>query len=322
MYLDIAIEKGKKDKPAVIFIHGLGMDKNIWVDPLNTKIFARNIPLRVFTATKPKPCASLEGKKITLGKFPEDIKNLWASLKYEGFNLICWSQKRAAGPISIAVKELAEIMKKTKRLFPKTPIALVGHSRGGLIARKFMERKRPEVKALITISTPHAGSSLARLGKYLKPFPRVLKGILPRNAHNTISEIIKNVTNLLEGNALKELLPGSRFLKNLRDSPQKGVKYMSLGGIEPRLFTVYIWRRMDKKMYPRPLLSVPDSLLRVFPPFLGVDEITPGKGDGLVSAKSSLLPWASRHYNLRVNHLSILWNRKSINNIIKIIGTI
>lgn len=322
MGLDITLHKGKKDKPAVILIHGMGIDKNIWIDPLNTKIFAKSVPVRVFTATEPKPCVSLREKKITIGEFPENIKNLWTALKEEGFNLICWSQRRPVDPINIAVEELTEIMRKTKRSFPKTPIALVGHSRGGLIARKFMGKKRPGVKALITISTPHTGSSIARLGKYLNPFSRVLKGILPKDTRGTISRVIKDITDLLEGNALKELLPESEFFKNLRDLPQKGVNYVSFGGIEPRLFTIYIWKRKNKKMCPKPLLTIPDSLLKIFPSFMIIDEITPGKGDGLVTAKSSLLPWASRHYNLHANHVSIIWDKKTINNTIDVLKAI
>lgn len=322
MNLDISIHKGEKDKPVVIFIHGLGMDKNFWIDPLHTKIFAKNIPLKVFTAVKPRVCTSLRAKKISVGEFPEKIENLWTALKKERFNMICWSQKDPVGPISSAVEELTWIMKKTKKLFPEIPVALIGHSRGGLIARKFMEKKNTEVKALITISSPHAGSSIAKLSKYLKPFSALLKGILPKDTHSIISETIKNIVYFLEGSALKELHPGSGFLKNLRDSPQKGVNYISFGGIEPRLFTVYVLKKAGKKMYPKPLLTIPDSISKIFPSFIVADEIAPGKGDGLVTTKSSLLPWASRHYNLRANHISITWNRKTISNTINVLKTI
>lgn len=315
MSLEITIHKGRKDKPAVIFIHGLGVDKNIWLDLLNTKIFARNVPVRVFAATKPEPSTSVKRGKITLGNQPEKVETLWTALKDNGFNLICWSQERPAGPIDVAVEELVEIMKKTKRLFPETPIVLIGHSRGGLIARKFMEKNRTDVKTLVTISTPHAGSSIARIGRYLKPFSVMLKGILPKATHGIISEIIKNTANLLKGEALKELLPGSDFLRNLQDFPVKGIKYMSFGGTEPRLFTIYRWEKRNKKNYPEQLLSIPDSLIKVFPSPLIPDEIIPGKGDMLVTAESSLLPWASSHYNLPANHISIIWHRKTISKI-------
>jgi pimeloyl-ACP methyl ester carboxylesterase len=328
MHLDISIHKGKKDKPAVIFIHGLGMDKNFWIDPLNTKIFAKNIPLKVFAASKPKPCTLLSAKKITVGEFQRKIETLWIALKKEGFNLICWSQRKTYGPIKSAVEELAWIMEKTKRLFPKAPIALIGHSRGGLIARKFLENKNCEVKALITISTPHSGSSIARLVKYVKPFSVLLMSTLPKNTHGKISKIVKNIKELLEDDAVRDLLPGSSFFENLRDSPQKSVKYISFGGKEPGLLTVYVRKKIGGlvrhggKMYPKPLLTIPDSLLKIFPSFMVADEITPGNGDGLVTAKSSFLPWASRHYNVQANHISIIWNRKTIKKTIEALKTI
>ena len=322
MELDIAVEKGSRDKPVVILIHGLGMDKNIWIDPLSTKIFARNIPLKIFAATAPKISSSRGSKKISIGTVPKRINTLWSALKCEGFNIICWSQRNPVGPIGMAVEELSEVVGRAKRIFSKIPLVLIGHSRGGLVARKFMEKKSPEIKALITISAPHAGSSIAQIGKYLKPFSFVLKSILPKDTHGKISKVIKNITDLLEGNALKELFPGSEFFENLRDLPQKGVTYVSFGGTDPRLFTIYAWKKMGKKVFPRALLSIPDSLIKIFPSFLVVDEITPGKGDGLVSVKSSLLPWASKHYNFRVNHVSVMWSREAINKTMEILKAI
>lgn len=312
MKLDISVHKGSGNRPVVVLVHGLGMDKNIWIDPLNTKVFARNIPLKVFAARRPRAGTSVGLKKVSFGKIPGKIDNLWSTLKSEGFNIVCWSQRRPAGPVHFAVEELNEIIKRTKGIFPNRPIALVGHSRGGLIARKFMERTRPEIKALITISTPHAGSAIAKLGTYLKPFSAVLKGFLPKDTYGTISSITKNIADLLDGNAVKELLPDSDFFRHLEDFPQKDVRYISFGGTEPGLLTVYVRKRRGKKTYPEAMLSIPDSLLKMVPSSLIMDEITPGRGDGLVTAGSSLLPWSSKHYNLAVNHVSIIWDRKTI----------
>jgi pimeloyl-ACP methyl ester carboxylesterase len=284
MNLDITIHKGKKNTPVVILIHGLGMDKNFWLDPLNTKIFAKNIPFRVFAAVKPHPCKSVRGMKVTLGTFPDNIKGIWNVLEKEEFNLICWSQRRPVGPIHGAVEECAMVMRMVQGLFPVNPKVLIGHSRGGLIARKFMEEERGMVRGLITISTPHKGSSLAKIGKYLEPFSAVLKKAVPGDARTTVTRAVKHVSNLLEGNAWKELHPDSLFLRNLSDSRQKDVTYVSLGGSRPRLMTLYHWKKDGEKMCARPLFSVPDSLVKVLPPRLAIDEIMPGKGDGLVTA--------------------------------------
>ncbi len=322
MELDVFTQKGTDGRPVVVFIHGLGMDKNIWLDPLNTRIFARNIPLRVFAATKPCLYSPDSSKKVSLGDIPKKVNSLWDVLGDAGFNLVCWSQKRPVGPMSSAVEELSEVIKRTKRRFPKTPLVIIGHSRGGLIARKFMERKTPGINALITISTPHRGSNIAKLEKYIRPFSSILKGVLPKDTHGVALSVVKNVSELLNGNALKELLPDSAFFRELRDFSQQNVKYISFGGTEPRLFTIYIWKKKGKGYVPRSLMAVPDSLVKITPSFFVMNELNPGKGDGLVSAESSLLPWAAKHYNIGANHVSIIWDRRVIKTTLKLLEAI
>ena len=322
MELDATIHKGSADRPVVIFIHGLSMDKNIWTDPLGTTMFAKNVPIKIFAARRPKPCFIQNKKKLTIGTIPEKVDNLWDTLKYRGFNLVCWSQKRPVGPIDLAIEELKQVMEITRKVFPKKPVAFIGHSRGGLIARKLMERKIPEVKALITISTPHHGSSLALLGKYLKPLSSVIKAVMPENTRSSVSNVLKRFSELIEGNATKELLPGSDFFKNLKDAPAGGVRYLSFGGTKTRLLTVYKWEARDKDIYPRPFLAIPDSLIKAFPAALLPDEISPGKGDIMVSAKSSILPWAERHCDVPANHVSILWHKETIANTVEILEAI
>ncbi|UCF87050.1 MAG: alpha/beta fold hydrolase [Nitrospiraceae bacterium] len=322
MNLDITVHKGEKDRPVVILIHGLSMDKNFWLDPLNTKMFARNVPLSVFTAKKPSPRKSIKGRKITLGEFPCNVENMWSLLQGAGYGLVCWSQRRPVGPILSAVEELAWIVKMTKEKFRGRPIVLIGHSRGGLIARKYMETKDPEIKALITISTPHAGSSIAKIGNYLEPFSAILRKISPESDHTVISRTVKNVKNLLEGKAWKDLMPGSVFFKNLNDTCLKGVYYVSFGGTQPRFFTLYFWKKKGDKIYAHPLLSIPDSLVKAVPPVLKIEEIMPGGGDGLVTLKSSEMPWSSDHYNVSANHVSVIWNKKTIDAVFRTLNSI
>ncbi|MGH8526383.1 MAG: esterase/lipase family protein, partial [Gammaproteobacteria bacterium] len=58
---------------------------------------------------------------------------------------------------------------------PNAEIALLGHSRGGLAARAFSQKTSPErakVVAMVTTGTPHRGSPLGRIYKYLRNHPR------------------------------------------------------------------------------------------------------------------------------------------------------
>lgn len=319
MELDITIHRGKSNSPVIILIHGLGMDKGIWLNPLETKAFAKNIPLKVIAATTPMPRLAISKRTISFGNTLQRVNSLWPVLKDEGFNIVCFSQRRPVGPIDVAVDDLGYVIKMVKMLFSGSPVALIGHSRGGLIARKFMERRRQEIKALITIATPHSGSSLSRIGNYLSLLHPFIKKTLPAKTHSAASGIIKRINDLIEGNALKELLPESDFFKNMKDSPVNGVRYLSFGGTRPRILTVYTWRRRGLKEYPKPIFLIPDSLLKLMPSNIIPDELVHGKGDFLVTAKSSVLPWAEAHYNLPANHLSILWNRRMINHALEVI---
>jgi len=220
------------------------------------------------------------------------------------------------------VQELTDVVKHTEQVFPESPLVLIGHSRGGLVARKFMEQRDPRIKAFITIASPHAGSSLSKIGKYLAPLHGVIKNILPEETHGTVSRTLKRIHDLIEGNALKELMPGSDFFRNLKDAPSKAIEYASFGGEKTELVNLYRWEKRAGKIYPKKLLTIPDSLLKFIPASAIPDEIVPGKGDIMVSARSSVLPWASEHIDLKANHFTILWNRRMIAKTLEVIRRI
>lgn len=322
MNLDSTIQKGLPDWPVIIFIHGLGVDKGFWTDPVHTRVLGGSIPMKTFAAKTPGIRALKEGRKFSIGIMPEKTDNLWSAVLRKGFNIICWSQRRPVGPIGIAVQELKAILMNAKQLFPGNPVVLIGHSRGGLIARKFMEKKHPEIKALITIATPHAGSSLSGFGKYLSPLAPAVKKLLPDTAHGDISQVIKKVNDLLDGRALKELLPGSSFYRELHDCAHPDIQYLSFGATTTKLLTIYAWKKKGDNLYPQQLFTIPDSLIKTLPSKIIPPELVSGKGDFMVTAKSSELPWSSKHYNLRSNHISISWNKTVIKRTIELLETI
>ncbi len=322
MELDVTIHKGSGDKPIVIFIHGLAVDKNFWIDPYDTKVLGKSVPMRVFASTRPGPKPPQRTQQFTIGTIPGKIMNLWLLLKEQNFNLLCWSQRRPAGPIHSSVDELDSIMKLSGRIFPGKHVVFVCHSRGGLVARKFMEKKRRRVKALVTIATPHQGSSLSLISKHLSPLAGFLRGVLPDETHGSLAEVVKKTAELLQGKALKELMPGSDFIRNLNDRPYGNVKYLSFGGRKTALLTFYRWKKHDEKMCPVPVLTIPDSLTNFLPASVIPDEIIPCKGDFMVTTKSSVLPWAAAHYNVSANHISITWSRKVKTSVLDLLGKI
>jgi pimeloyl-ACP methyl ester carboxylesterase len=282
MKLDSVVQQGDSSNPAAIFIHGLGMDKNIWVDPGSSRILGGMLPLKILFSNR------------FSGVSAEQMQTLFDDLKIRGHSVITWSQRRPAGPIGFAVAELREIMKMAHEV-TQDGIILIGHSRGGLIGRKYLLNNDPAVRGLITIATPHQGSSAARFTKYVSPLVSMIHPFIPDGNKGTVTFAVKRVLEFLKSSALKELLPGSNFFKSLHDGPLGWIRYASGGGTNPTLF------RIGKT-------AVPDVLEKVIPEKLYPEEMKQGKGDGLVSALSSRLPWGQEHYDFNCNHAEILFD--------------
>jgi pimeloyl-ACP methyl ester carboxylesterase len=280
MNLDIKLYKGSSDRPAAIFIHGLGMDKNIWVNPSNSRILGGMFPL-----------TSILREKTSM----KTLKTLFEDLRLKNYTVITWSHQRPAGPIDLVVSELKEIVRIANKM-TKSGIVLIGHSRGGLIGRKYLLKKDRSIRGLVTISTPHKGSSIAKIANYLSPLVNVIDPLFPAGKKGTLSFTIKHIIDFLKSKALKELLPGSYFFRSLKDGPLTGVYYISAGGIDPTLFSIYNF-------------SIPEILEKVVPERLYFEEIKKGKGDGLVSAESSRIPWCNEHHDFPFNHAEILFNK-------------
>jgi pimeloyl-ACP methyl ester carboxylesterase len=278
MNLETVCYEGNLDKPAIIFIHGLGMDKAIWVNPSQSRILGGLYPLKVFLSKNP----------------PNKLQSLFDALRLKEYPVITWSQRRPASPINSAVSELSEIVKIAYNL-TKAGVILIGHSRGGLIGRKYLLKKDQSIIGLITISTPHKGSSVARVANYLTPVVSILNPLFPVKDKGTRSFAIKRIFEFLRSRALKELLPESRFLKSMKDGPLDRVYYVSVGGTNPTLFNLYNF-------------SFPDIFEKVIPENLYPEELKKGRGDGLVSAESSKIPWSHEHYNFELNHAEILFD--------------
>lgn len=295
MKLDAISYKGKDDKPAVIFIHGLGMDKNIWVNPGSSRILGGIFPLKILISR-------IEEEQS------ENIQTLFDDLKLRDYSVITWSQRRPAGPIDSAVKELHEIIIEAQKM-TKAGIILIGHSRGGLIGRKYLLKKDKSINGFITISTPHKGSTVARIAKYLSPLVSMINPLVPNGDKGTLSFSIKRILEFLKSRALKEILPGSNFFTSLHDKPLDGVYYVSLGGTNPTLFNIYNF-------------SFPNVLEKVIPENLYPEEMKRGRGDGLVSVESSRMPWCNEHYNFDLNHAAILFDKDVRNILCDIIGRI
>jgi pimeloyl-ACP methyl ester carboxylesterase len=296
MKLETIYYEGNADKPAIIFIHGLGMDKDIWVNPCNSRILGGMFPLKILLNKRPSE------------KQRDNRQTLFDDLSHKGYPVITWSQRRPASPINSVVSELMEIVKIAYKM-TKAGVILIGHSRGGLIGRKYLSREDRSIRALITVSTPHKGSSVARVANYLSPVVSILDPIFPIGDKGTRSFAIKRIFEFLRSRALRELLPGSRFFESMKDGPFDWVYYISVGGTKPTLFHFHNF-------------SFPDVFEKVIPENVYPEELKKGRGDGLVSAESSKIPWSHEHYNFELNHAEILFDEDVRATLVKAIDRI
>jgi pimeloyl-ACP methyl ester carboxylesterase len=324
MDYDITAIKGERGKPAAFFVHGLGMDKKIWESPDDSKILGGQFPIGLILAKKPAAHVKDSDEHpeisagLSLGDLPRNLSTLFHILRDSGYTVITWSQKRPSARISVSVSELRDVVALHRKLCD-AGIILIGHSRGGLVARAYVRDTDMPVRALITLATPHRGSNLARWIKYVTPLVTLLDPLLSDSEKGTLRHTARRILDFLQSAAAKEFLPDSRFFKTLDDGPLNGIYYQSAGGSDPTLLTVYRTavervRYGDGERFAtrtRKLLSVPDVFERIIPERFFPDEMKKGKGDGLVSADSSALPWADDHVIYEVNHAAILFDERA-----------
>jgi pimeloyl-ACP methyl ester carboxylesterase len=272
MQPDISYREGDPGKPLVIFIHGLGIDGAFWTDPGNSRILGGKYPLRLL----------IPGT---------ELKNSFYDLSSLGFPSLTWSQKRPAGEAMAAFEELQVIA----AAHADRPLILIGHSRGGLLARMLAARQE-NVRLAITIGSPHCGSEVARWAERLSPLAAVLGKVLDTGKKTPKSSPVAKVLAFLCSQGLKEMLPDSAFIQALPSVAHPGCRAVSIGGTDPSFI------RLEGKT----ILSVLSDLL---PGGMLPDELREGLGDGMVSAASSVWPAASGHTNFYAHHGALPFHR-------------
>jgi hypothetical protein len=123
----------------------------------------------------------------------------------------------------------------------------------------------------------------------------------------------------------RELRPGSPMFRALEDGerPLDGVRYFTFGGTNPNFYRFYVWTFTPMSSVPQYKGLDQYFVWEVKPAEIGpaspmyasirdvAPEITPGKGDGLVSDVRARLPEAFHavHATENLNHAEVLWDR-------------
>lgn len=336
----VSIKEGRG--PIIVLIHGLGMTEGVWTEPYRGRLLGGLLSFRyVLTDLRHNPLPLNLGfhdsppkrkiKGLTLSTPLEDLPKppepFWKYLRDQGHDLITWTQRRPSGPLKEGVMELDHILRLAKKRFPKRRFVLLGHSRGGLIARMYIDkfyRYNGEIAGLITLSTPHHGSRLASFGMALSPILKAIALLLPdeigkvkRQSLIKAESFIKRIKEVSKGEAISELSPNSEFLGRLRDEKIEDIYYATFGGTNPTFTRLYLLQ-YDKSSYTekekgfewkviaKEILSIPDILTSFTPLSLIPEELRPGEGDGLVSRKSAHLEWSDERHDFPLNHALML----------------
>jgi pimeloyl-ACP methyl ester carboxylesterase len=362
-------------KPIIVLLHGLGGDRNDWMDPFQE----RNWPydhsrtpdeVDMGVHTRP-PVAKLPGiqtqyflsprlQSNNRGEDGSDDRSWWQALVKAGFPVFTYSQ---VGELMMPLNKgpVAEFMVFMETLqrdvlndsaYKARPVVILGHSRGGLIGRAYLGSAEvkadrvgrfPDVKGLITLSSPHQGSHMALMDDKIIDFlSKVQKAVptLPNDVGNEVINTLKVKIDDYVGAHGDEIEPDSPLFRALeaREPIRSGVRCISVGGTSPRLLRIYLWTFTGSSMIPKKSKSgklefhwkakpveakgaspIPDGLpLKLLG--MDLDEIMPGRGDGMTADKRCRFPSSFRaeeHISVRLSHAEELWDADLQKTIIK-----
>jgi len=167
-------EPAAKKKPWIVLIHGFGMTHRSWIDPFKESLLTGAVSFDyVLTDLSHQPAPPLYHRAGFLACSPplRLLRNpplsFWEFLRREGYGILTWSQEKPRGPIKEALGELQMVLEAIPREEKKV---LLSHSRGGLIARKYLQEHKTHwdrISGVVLMGVPNHGSRVATSGQLL-----------------------------------------------------------------------------------------------------------------------------------------------------------
>jgi hypothetical protein len=348
-------------RPAILLFHGNHEDGRTWTAPSYTGYaydYKHHPGMKRIGEAHSLPNTGLYkiGKSDWLygkDRAAWDKANNWFDyLVQRGFTVATWSQNMftVAAAMPSAREAFDSLLAHTAARSPGAPppVALVAHSRGGLLVRQVLKEKGSmnRVRWVVTIGSPHAGSELGRapglmVAEVLDLMDCCAPGPLKQKLRDLVVEIMRPATTVCLGSIWcwndedRELQPNSPLFRKLAEGEKKleDVTYYTFGGINPRVYRLYRWMFDAQSAVPQfsagrgkyyvwrvkpvEITSVSPVLdkIRDFVP-----EVTPGKGDALISDASSRLPWQSIHTTTNLNHAEMLWDKPLMDKVASLIA--
>jgi pimeloyl-ACP methyl ester carboxylesterase len=199
---------------------------------------------------------------------------------------------------------LARELRRLAREQPERRVRLVAFSMGGLLARRVIEDPDLDpgnVGRLIMVATPNHGSKLACFGFGLELWEHLVES----KERNPCQKFYQSIEDGLS-EAAEDLQPDSVFLHKLNARPRNSkVRYSLLlgtGGKVPEA-------ALQKLRRCCAAAAATNRLVRLFGPrlkdMLDLDEVLPGKGDGVVAVARGKLAGVNDMVLLDFDHLGI-----------------
>lgn len=332
-------------RPAILLVHALHQSAHSWTKPSASPKGSRWYyghdqrpeSIRV-ERTYPNTGIFKVGRSERLDIDP---LNWFDFLVEQGFTVATWSQpgKTFADAYPSAEAAFEQLLTQTAALNPSSPppVALIGHSRGGLIIRKLLKEKgsRDRVRWMITLHSPHHGSELAARPEHacatmLGFFSggSIEKQMLrAAGLDDEFRAFCRGMNEFLVDAESRELAPGSALLRGLAqgEAALPGVRYHTFGGTRPTYIRYYAWPLSASSALPQYKVeglkpkqyfiweAKPVEIALISPLFDEASsvapELRPGKGDGLVTDQSARLPFSTSHVTTDLNHAEVLWDR-------------
>jgi len=311
---------GDPDRPMVLLLHGTagtildmvapadGPDNNYdHLAPLNPEVA---IGARTYPGVGVYSCCTLDDKM--------SVRSWRDVLTASNFPTAAYSQVDNTGFLERPVKELVEVVRALNKAYPNKRLVLLSHSRGGLLTRAFLKSfpgETASITIVITLHSPHTGSSLATLATTVRDVIEGLRSVFGDLATTALGWLL----DMADSDAFREMAIGSQFLTDLAadEGPLPEIEYFTFGGISVRLTRIRQWvytldSALPKWRWPpydhaRVETEVPgaspvaNSLPNV------IEELTEGRGDLLTADSRTRLPFATHQTN-PINHAEALWD--------------
>lgn len=328
---EIEISEGSTDKPVIVLLHGTAGTIDDMTNPARhpDNNYGYDLPLpadvdigwRAYPGIGVWSCCQLDDKKEVVS---------WRDLLGEyGFRTAAYSQIDNTGFLARPTLELAVVMETLAQRCTNAPFVLLAQSRGGLLVRNFLRRHRNasgRVEIVITLHSPHTGSSLASIASTVRSWIETLESAIGGMA----MQLLGWLYDLARSDAYQEMAVGSPFLTELaQETPLKNIDYYTFGGTSVRLSRALYWAYTLGSAIPQ-WHWPPYEHVRTMEAILGVSpianslpniipELSDGRGDLLTADARTRLPYATHQTNA-INHAETLWHPRLQAQVLRILG--